>query len=93
MNRYELIAYAMDFCSFLLKSEMANEIKKIILFGSVARGDFDSESDIDIFIDTEKEKAVDNAAKKRLKAFEKSEIFEKWMLKGLKNSLSNLFLY
>ncbi len=64
MNRYELIAYAMDFCSFLLKSEMANEIKKIILFGSVARGDFDSESDIDIFIDTEKEKAVDNAAKK-----------------------------
>lgn len=88
MNRYELIAYAMDFCSFLLKSEMANEIKKIILFGSVARGDFDSESDIDIFIDTEKEKAVDNAAKKRLKAFEKSEIFEKWMLKGLKNPLS-----
>ncbi len=88
MNRYELIAYAMDFCSFLLKSEMANEIKKIILFGSVARGDFDSESDIDIFIDTEKEKAVENAAKKRLKAFEKSEIFEKWMLKGLKNPLS-----
>ncbi len=88
MNKYELTAYAMDFCSFLLKSEIAKDIDKIILFGSVARGDFDSESDIDLFIDTEKEKAVEGTVKKLLKAFEKSDTFEKWRLKGLKNPLS-----
>ncbi|MCZ7405033.1 MAG: nucleotidyltransferase domain-containing protein, partial [Candidatus Methanoperedens sp.] len=88
MNKNELVAYAMDFSSFLLKSEIGADINKIILFGSVARGDFDNESDIDVFIDTEKEKAVENAIKKQMKAFEKSEINEKWRLKGLKNPLS-----
>jgi predicted nucleotidyltransferase len=88
MNKNELVAYAMDFSSFLLKSEIGADINKIILFGSVARGDFDTESDIDVFIDTEKEKTVENAIKKQMKAFEKSEINEKWRLKGLKNPLS-----
>lgn len=88
MNRYELIACAMDFSSFLLKSGIAKDIKNIILFGSVARGDFDSESDIDIFIDTEKGGAVKNEVAKLLSAFEKSETYEKWKLRGLKNSIS-----
>lgn len=88
MNKYELIAYAMDFCSILLKNEIAPHINRIILFGSVARGDFDDESDIDLFIDTEKEKEVKSAVEKAMIAFEKSETNEKWRLKGLKNSLS-----
>ncbi len=87
MNKHELIAYAMDFCSFLLKSETGKDINKIILFGSVARGDFDSESDIDIFIDTEKGE-IEEAAKRILKSFEISETNEKWRLKGVKNSIS-----
>ncbi len=87
MNRHELIAYAMDFCSFLLRSEVGKDIDKIILFGSVARGDFDSESDIDIFIDT-KNKRIEISVKRLLKAFEKSEAYEKWRLKGLKNPIS-----
>lgn len=88
MNKHELIAYAMDFCSFLLRSEIGGDINRIILFGSVARGDFDDESDIDLFIDTEKRKRVDETAKKVLKSFEISEVNEKWRLKGLKNALS-----
>ncbi|MDP2766308.1 MAG: nucleotidyltransferase domain-containing protein [Candidatus Methanoperedens sp.] len=88
MNKHELIAYAMDFCSFLLRSEIVGDIDRIILFGSVARGDFDNESDIDIFIDTERRKKVDETAKKVLKSFEMSEVNEKWRLKGLKNALS-----
>lgn len=86
MNKHELIAYAMDFCSFLLRSEIGKDIDKIILFGSVARGDFDTESDIDIFIDTDKK--IEGNAKKILKTFEISETNEKWRLKGLKNPLS-----
>lgn len=88
MNRYELIACAMDFSSFLLKSSIAKDIKNIILFGSVARGDFDSESDIDIFVDTEKGRAIKNEVAKLLSAFEKSETREKWKLRGLKNPIS-----
>ncbi len=89
MNRYELIAYAMDFSSFLLKSSIAEDIKNIILFGSVARGDFDSESDIDIFVDAEKGRAaVKNTVVKLLSTFEKSETHEKWKLRGLENSIS-----
>jgi len=88
MNQHELIAYSMDFCSFLIKSEASKDINRIILFGSVARGDFDSESDIDIFIDTDKGENVEEAAKRTLKSFEMSETKEKWKLKGLKNNIS-----
>lgn len=88
MKKPELIAYSMDFCSFLLRSEMGEDIRRIILFGSVARGDFDSESDIDLFIDAGKSKNAETVAKKILKAFEASETNEKWKLKGLENLLS-----
>jgi predicted nucleotidyltransferase len=88
MNRYELIACAMDFSSFLLKSSIAKDIRNIILFGSVARGDFDSESDIDIFVEAEKGRAIGNEVAKLLSAFEKSETHEKWKLRGLKNPIS-----
>ncbi len=86
MKKHELIAYAMDFCSFLLRSETGKYIDRIILFGSVARGDFDNESDIDIFIDTDKN--IEDTAEKILKSFKKSETNEKWRLKGLKNTIS-----
>ena len=51
INKSDLISYASNFVSFLLKYEISNEINKIILFGSVATGSFDKESDIDLFID------------------------------------------
>ncbi len=51
-----LMAYAMDFASFLIQKIKAKEkIKNIILFGSVAREEADKESDVDIFVDVIKE--------------------------------------
>ncbi len=49
-----LLAYALDFTSFLIQNlkQDAYKINQIILFGSVARGQATSESDIDIFIET-----------------------------------------
>lgn len=88
MKKHELISYSMDFCSFLLRSGIGEDIKRIVLFGSVARGDFDDESDIDLFIDTDQKKKVEPAAKRVLKSFEVSDTNEKWKLKGLKNALS-----
>ncbi|MBI4155569.1 nucleotidyltransferase domain-containing protein [Candidatus Woesearchaeota archaeon] len=54
--RYELIAYAMDFASFLIqKVKEKDKINNIILFGSAARGEAGKSSDIDIFVDLVKE--------------------------------------
>lgn len=49
-----LKAYAVRFTSFLIEKlgKDTSEIDNIILYGSVARGTADKESDIDIFIDT-----------------------------------------
>jgi predicted nucleotidyltransferase len=81
--RNKLIAYALDFASFLLESGV--EPRRIILFGSVVSGDFDRESDVDIFVDIgeAEEKNVRNA----LKVFE-STFGERWMMKGMNNVIS-----
>lgn len=48
----KLLPYAIDFASFLLqKVKKKEKIKNIILFGSVARGEEDKISDVDLFID------------------------------------------
>ncbi len=60
MNQDTLIAYALDFSSFLIDTaKVTDKIKRIMLFGSVARGDFTKESDIDLFIDTDEESIED----------------------------------
>ena len=84
-NRERLVAFAMDFASYL--EENTKHIRSIVLFGSVARGKFDKESDIDIFIDTAKPPAVERQIKGILKRFKKTERFEKWVLKGVKAGL------
>jgi predicted nucleotidyltransferase len=86
MRGNDLVAYAMDFCSFLLKSGVGGEIEKIILFGSVPRGDFDEESDVDIFI--EADERLEDRIEKLLETFERSEVCEKWRLKGVRNPIS-----
>jgi predicted nucleotidyltransferase len=86
MERNVLIAYASNFVSFTLDSDIGEKIDKIILFGSVARGDFDKESDIDIFIDTKEE--IEQESEKLLKLFNMSKINEIWRMKGVKNEIS-----
>ncbi|MBI2139186.1 nucleotidyltransferase domain-containing protein, partial [Candidatus Woesearchaeota archaeon] len=58
----------------------------IILFGSVARGDFTKESDIDIFIDTGE--PVEKEAESMLKLFSSSALHKIWAQKGVKNEIS-----
>lgn len=86
MNKFELISYAMDFNSFLLRSDIADKIDKILLFGSIVRGDFDKESDIDIFVDTKYD--IEDKVKRIFRSFDISDTNEKWRLKGVKNILS-----
>ena len=85
MERNEIIAYAMDFASYLISK--VNGINRIILHGSVARGDFDEESDIDLFIDI-----FDKKIEKKIKAAEevyyKTNSYKEWKLKGISNELS-----
>ncbi len=86
MKRQSLISYAMNFASFLLDEKISQGIDNIILFGSVARGDFDEESDIDIFVDTKKN--IEEDVHKVMSLFNQSEIQKKWELKGIKNEIS-----
>jgi len=87
LKKNELIAFASSYASFVL--ERMNNIQEIILFGSVARGDFDKDSDIDVFIDLGKE---DIKSEKDLKLisekFYKSIIYQKWEQKGITNRIN-----
>ena len=92
LNELILISYAESFVSFLLKNRELRKypIKEIILFGSVARGDFDKTSDIDIFIDVENKKDVENLnnlIKKILIKFYKSQFCSIFALEGIRNEI------
>ena len=83
MKQETLIAYSMSAASYLV--ENVSGIRNIILFGSVARGKFDSQSDIDIFVDIpEFSKKKEKEVVISLENFKKTEVFEKWRLKGIK---------
>ena len=84
VHRNELIAYALDFASYLISK--IDKLDRIILYGSVARGDFDEESDIDLFIDTKQE--IGKKVNKIIENYYKTEKFKEWELKGIKNILS-----
>lgn len=83
MKRHKLISLALNFASFLLDRI---EVKSIILFGSVAKNNFDSESDIDLFIETDKK----NAKKINiiLELYKKTSDYEKFKLAGINNEIS-----
>ena len=85
MERNELLSYALSFAAFLMRDKNVSEkISKIILFGSVARGDFDKESDIDIFVET---KLQEKIIQKQLDLFNESKIKENYRLSGVQNEI------
>lgn len=85
--REKLIAYANDFVSTLLsQEEIRKQIRKIILFGSVAQGDFHKKSDIDLFIDTKKD--IENLVKSKLNKFYASKRAREWKLLGVERQIS-----
>jgi len=83
MEKNKLISLALSFASFLFDRM---EVKSIILFGSVAKNNFDEESDIDLFVETDKknEKRIMTA----LELYKKTKEYEKFQLAGIKNELS-----
>lgn len=79
---------AYSYTSYLIRQKnIISKINGIFLFGSVSRGDFDDDSDIDIFIDTNDESIVKKASIITLKTFYSLE-GKKWEYKGVKNKLS-----
>jgi len=51
MKKNDIISYTQDFISLLFQNLDSKLVRSIVLFGSASRGDFDQESDIDLFID------------------------------------------
>ncbi len=61
MIQSELFSYAYDFVSQIIENKkIFDSVRSIILFGSVARGNFDKDSDVDIFIDIKNEKNIED---------------------------------
>lgn len=84
MNK--IYPYIYDFLSQVFEEEsLKNEIKEIILFGSVAKNTYDKKSDIDLFFhikNKEKIREIEETIKKILKIFEiKAE--KTWHLKKM----------
>ena len=79
----KLLAMAIDFISYFIEKNSTRNIKSIIIFGSVARGEASHDSDIDIFVDcTENIPKADNI----LSDFYASKKYlDYWKLKGVEN--------
>ncbi|MBI2141558.1 nucleotidyltransferase domain-containing protein [Candidatus Woesearchaeota archaeon] len=86
----DLIAYAMDFSSFLIqKTTVGEKIRNIIIFGSVARGEAGKESDVDIFIDVVKRlPALEKSIRSSADAFKLSSKYRNyWKPLGIENDI------
>ncbi len=83
MNQKLIIAYVYDFLSHIFEEKIS--LKKVILFGSVARNEFDKNSDIDLFIEP-KQKSKIKETEKKIKEIKKRFEYEKehtWKLKNI----------
>ncbi len=87
---YNLIAYAQDFASYLLQNvgKSAERVRQIILFGSVARGEADRKSDVDIFIDVTDESVEDAILSVNEQFAESVKVKKYWALLDVKNKIN-----
>lgn len=79
--------YIYDFLSLVLEeSEIIGKIKRIVLFGSVARGEADEGSDIDIFIDVWSKSGIKGVEQYVAEAEKRFYVISerKWSLLGIK---------
>lgn len=87
MKKKDILSYIYDFISQISENGIIfDEMKSIILFGSIARGDFDKKSDIDLFLDIKNEqyeKKVQEQIKKELRIFE-IHCEKSWHIKGIR---------
>jgi predicted nucleotidyltransferase len=89
LNREILIGYVYSWISFLFREPNLPKINGIYLFGSVARGEFDEKSDIDVFIDVESKdvEKMKKVCERSLKKFFSSQEVEKFRLRGIENEI------
>ncbi|MFW5953484.1 MAG: nucleotidyltransferase domain-containing protein [Candidatus Natronoplasma sp.] len=82
-----LKAYSARFTSFLIEKlgRETSKIDNIILYGSVARGTADEESDVDIFVDTSHE--MEEMINEILEEFYDSREFTLFRSKGVDNEI------
>ncbi len=80
----DLVAYAIDFVAYLITK--TNNLDRVILYGSVARGDFNEDSDVDLFIDSREN--IEKKINKIVDNYYKTKKFKEWELKGIKNTIS-----
>jgi len=82
--------YAMYFASYLLNNLYdIHNIERIVLFGSVARGEADKESDVDIFIEVKrKTKKIEEEINKVKDKFYESREASLFKLRGIDNEIS-----
>ncbi|MBI2148653.1 nucleotidyltransferase domain-containing protein [Candidatus Woesearchaeota archaeon] len=87
-NKY--LSYTLDLLSFMVEELELDNIRNIILFGSVARGQATKESDIDIFIDIiKKDVKYEQKIKQIIGDFYKSKFFHSyWKIKGIENDFN-----
>lgn len=86
---YRLHAYAQDAVSFLIQSlgKRMEKVKEIILYGSVARGQATSESDIDLFVNTS-DLSLEKDVLRSIDEFYQSMKFTRyWKLLGVENEI------
>lgn len=84
MRQNDIKAYASSFASFLIE-KIGDKIDRIILYGSVAKGEATKESDVDIFVDTEKD--IEDDVKKVLEEFYNSREATLFKTKGIGNEI------
>jgi len=89
----DLMSYTYDFVSYLMLQPPIKKypITKIILFGSVARGDYTKRSDIDLFIDIanlNKISSLSNEIEKIKTNFFESERMKKWGRLNIANNFN-----
>jgi predicted nucleotidyltransferase len=85
-----LRAYAVSFVSYFISKigEKLSYIDRITLYGSVAKGEATKESDVDIFIDTEKRRQIEQTVKKIVNKFPESKEALWFKAKGIQNEIN-----
>ena len=89
----DLISYAYDFISYFMLQPSLKKypIRRIVLFGSVARGDYATKSDIDMFIDMEtldKINLLSREIEKIKTNFFESDRMKKWNKLNIANNVN-----
>ncbi|MEK6859203.1 MAG: nucleotidyltransferase domain-containing protein [Nanoarchaeota archaeon] len=91
MRELLIISYVYDFLSMVFEEDkLKDSISEVILFGSVAKNEYDNESDIDIFFNIKEEKEtkkIEESLKKIQKSFE-IKASKTWELKNIKFPIS-----